>query len=167
MDPRFTELTPELLLSLEPYDIGHAVVQHVGIQIELTGDDHAKILGRLAPGVLAIYATWWVDCEVKNGGFNQFFYNPHGVLAGEALKGFELFGAEKIADVMRAAIATYESERDLLAPYHDPGTLEAFAESYKHTELGKLDERYYDVADELYDRWKAAILKNPELFSDG
>ena len=73
----------------------------------------------------------------------------------------------KDAGIGRPEIATYESERDLLAPYHDPGTLEAFAESYKHTELGKLDERYYDVADELYDRWKAAILKNPELFSDG
>lgn len=106
-----------------------------------------------------------MDAEVNNGGFNQFFYNPHGHLAGEALAGYELLGAEDYAEVMRAAIATYETERDQLAPFHEAGTLEAFSESYAHTQLGDVDQRYGALGDRIYASWASAIRRHPDLFS--
>lgn len=162
-DPRFREMSPELLQTVSADEIGDVVLQHVQLRWGAVRNE-ADVVAHLAAGVRAIYATFIVDAEVNNGGFNQFFYNPHGVLAGEALRGYELLGAEDYADVMRAAIATYEVERDKLAPFHDAGTLEAFGESYEHTELGAVDQRYYTLGDRIYTVWAVAVRDRPELF---
>jgi hypothetical protein len=164
-DRRYRELTPDLLRSISADDVGSAIVQHVAIRTEELGEDKrvAAIRG-LPAGTRAIYTTWLVDTEVNNGGFNQFFYNPSRWFAGDALAGYELLGAEEYADVMRAAIATYESERDVLAPYHAEGTLEAFSESYRHTTLGEMDQRYYSLGDHIYNLWAIFVNRRPELF---
>jgi hypothetical protein len=166
-DPRFRELSPERLASISSEEIGPAVVQHVHLLRLASGDDELSAVGGLARGIQAIYTTWTVDAEVLNGGFNQFFYNPHGALAGDALAGYELLGAEDYAEVMRAAIATYESERDQLRPFHDQGTLEAFSESYKHTDLNSIDDRYYALGDRIYEVWATSVRARPELFRVG
>lgn len=165
-DRRYRELTPELLRSISADDVGAAIVQHVAIHTEdLEGDARLAVIRELPPGTKAIYSTWVVDAEVNNGGFNQFFFNPSGELAGLALAGYELMGAEEYAAVMRAAIATYESERDTLAPYHADHSLESFSESYRHTSLGEVDQRYYSLGDHIYNLWAVFVKTRPELFS--
>jgi hypothetical protein len=165
-DRRFRELTPELLRSISADDVGAAIMQHVAIHTEdLTDDARLAVIRELPAGTRAIYATWVVDAEVNNGGFNQFFFNPSGELAGLALAGYELMGAEEYATVMRAAIATYESERDTLAPFHRDRSLESFSESYRHTALGEVDQRYYSLGDHIYNLWAVFVKTRPELFS--
>src|SRR5687768_11452474 len=123
-DPKFRDLTPELLAALSADDIGDAVLQHVEWRVRRHASDRAAAIHGLPPGVRAIYATFLVDAEVNNGGFNQFFYNPHGELAGIALSGYELLGAEEYAEVMRSAIATRETEREKMARFYDANSLE-------------------------------------------
>lgn len=162
-DPRFRVLTLELLESLATDEIGDAIVHHVAIHM---GSDPARAtetLRAMPAGVRAIYTTWLVDAEVNNGGFNQFFFNPSGEHAGDALVGFELLGAEEYAAVMRAAIATREIERERMAPFYEADTLEALAESYSHTELEDVDQRYYALGDRLYDYWARLVRERPNL----
>ena len=167
-DPRFRELTPALFTTLGDDEIADAVVQHVALQVEVEGEDSREsIVNALPAGTQAVYATWLVDIEVNNGGFNQFFYNPYGQFAGLALAGYELLGAEDYAAVMRAAIATHESERQTIAPYYEADTLEAFAESYQHTGLGEVDQRYYALGDSIYNVWSRFVRARPELFARG
>src|SRR4051812_36286525 len=94
-DPRFRELTPTLLASLSADDVGGAIAQHVHLHAESHADEPHSGIAQLAEGVQAVYTTWLVDNEVNNGGFNQFFYNQHGTLAGAALRGYELLGTEE------------------------------------------------------------------------
>lgn len=162
-DPRFRLLSPELLASISADEIGDAVVRHVQFHLG-SGADTDRLLARLSKGVRAVYVTWVVDTEVNNGGFNQFFYNRGDRLAGEALIGYELLGAEDYADVMRAAIAIFEADRDRLLPYYERATLEALSESYRHTELGTVDQRYYALGDRIYSIWAIAVRDHPELF---
>ena len=161
-DPRYRDLTPEMLTTISADEIGDAVVQHV--HLRLGANVEPRDLVALPAGIRAIYTTWTVDAEVLNGGFNQFFFNRDGALAGEALAGYELLGAEDYADVMRAAIATYEAERDQLSRFHNERTLDAFSESYKHTELGGIDQRYYALGDAIYSVWAARVRDRPDLF---
>jgi hypothetical protein len=164
-DVRFRTLTPDLLASLSADDVGDAVVQHVLLRV---GDDWAReadLVRALPPGVRAVYTTWLVDAEVNNGGFNQFFFNPAGQFAGDALAGYELLGAEDYAAVMRAAIATYEVERERLAPFYEEHTLETFSASYEHTQLGEIDQRYYALGDQIYNVWAGIVRTRPELFA--
>jgi hypothetical protein len=165
-DPRFRELSPEILASISADEIGSAVVQHVHHRVASSLDE-AHVLDALPSGTRAIYATWAVDAEVLNGGFNQFFFNPHGALAGEALAGYELLGAEDYAAVMRAAIATFEAERERLLPFHKARSMEAFSESYRHTDLNAVDQRYYALGDRIYQVWATSVRDRPELFRPG
>ena len=165
-DPRFRELTPVVLASLSADEVGSAIVQHVALQVETEGEENRDaIVGRLPAGTKAVYTTWLVDIEVNNGGFNQFFFNPYGQYAGLALAGYELLGAEDYAAVMRAAIATHEAERETIAPYYEARTLEAFSESYQHTGLAEVDQRYYALGDRIYDVWANFARSRAELFT--
>jgi hypothetical protein len=152
-DPQFRDLTPALISSLSADDIGDAILQHVEWQVRAKKGDRTAAIEALPVGTRAIYTTFLVDAEVNNGGFNQFFYNPSGELAGDALVGYELLGAEDYAEIMRAAIATRESERERMAPFYDAESLEAFSRSYEHTELGEVDQRYYSLGDRIYQIW--------------
>ena len=65
------------------------------------------------PGQRALYALHWTISEVSNGGFHQYFYNPTGYLAPEAITGAELLGASDYADVIRRATSIFPSEEAL------------------------------------------------------
>lgn len=162
-DPRYRTLTPELLAAISVDDIGSAIAQHVELRVGARQSDRPSAVAALPPGTRAVYTTWLVDLEVNNGGFNQFFFNPYGEFAGLALAGYELLGAEDYAAIMRAAIATREAERDRMSPYYDAHTLEAFSESYQHTELGELDQRYYALGDGIYHAWAVFVRTRPDL----
>jgi len=166
-DPAFRHLTSTLLGSLASDEVGSAIVQHVALQVDELGEENRDaIVSRLPSGTQAVYTTWLVDIEVNNGGFNQFFFNAYGQYAGLALAGYELLGAEDYAAVMRAAIATHEAERDTIARYYDENTLESFSESYQHTELGEVDQRYYALGDRIYGVWASFVRQHPELFNE-
>ena len=165
-DERFRRLTPELLAGLSADEIGDAIVQHVHLRVAGEWGHEARVIRSLPTGVQAIYATWLVDAEVNNGGFNQYFFNSSGQYAGEALAGYELLEAEEYAAVMRSAIATFEIDRQRLAPYYEAHTLESFSESYRHTGLGEVDQRYYALGDRIYHRWAVFVHGHPEAFED-
>lgn len=163
-DERFRKLTPELLAALSSDEIGDAVVQHVHLRAAGSWGREAELIRTLPPGVRAIYATWLVDAEVNNGGFNQYFFNSSGQYAGEALRGYELLGADEYAAVMRSAIATFEIDRARLEPFYEAHTLESFSESYRHTDLGEVDQRYYALGDRIYHSWAVFVRTHPEAF---
>jgi hypothetical protein len=163
-EPRYRNLTPALLASLSADEIGDAILQHVEWRVKAHGGDTMAAVEELPAGTRAIYTTFLVDAEVNNGGFNQFFYNPSGEFAGHALAGYELLGGEEYAAIMRAAIATRESERERMAQFYDAGTLEAMSQSYEHTELGEVDQRYYSLGDRIYEIWATFVHGRAELF---
>lgn len=163
LDPRFRELSATILASISADEIGLAVVQHVHHRLA-SGVDEIRALEGLPSGTRAIYATWAVDAEVLNGGFHQFFFHRSDALAGEALAAYELLGAEDYAAVMRAAIATFESERAGLGAHHDAGAPATSGSSQRDTELGALDQRYYALGDGIYHVWATTVRDRPELF---
>jgi Domain of unknown function (DUF4375) len=144
-DPRFRELTPELLRSISADEIADAVLQHVELRRKETGN-LAAVLAELPSGTRAIYTTYLVDAAVNNGGFHQFFFKAFGTLAGDALTGYELLGADRYADIMRAAIATFETERDRRQAYDE------------------IDQRYFALGDGIAAVWATAVHDRPELF---
>ena len=165
-DERYRRLTPEVLSALSADDIGDAIVQHVHWRVAGAWGREMEVIRTLPPGVRAIYATWLVDAEVNNGGFNQYFFNSSGRYSGEALAGYELLGAEEYAAVMRSAIATFEVDRQRLEPYYRAHTLESFSESYGHTDLGEVDQRYYALGDRIYLAWAVFVQAHPDAFME-
>lgn len=67
----------------------------------------AETLGLATAGQRALLAVDWCQKEVQNGGFEQFFLNPTGVLSHEALEGFRLLGASAYAELLKQALRAF------------------------------------------------------------
>lgn len=52
----------------------------------------------------AVFAIQWYGAEVLNGGHDQFLFNSTGIVWEDALKGFEMIGADKCAEILRDVI---------------------------------------------------------------
>jgi hypothetical protein len=62
----------------------------------------------LVPEVSAhLLAAHWCQSEVRNGGFYQFFDNPTGVLAPEAVAGFKAIGRADLGEIAAQAMASF------------------------------------------------------------
>lgn len=110
-----------------------------------------------------LWATQLVDDEVHNGGFNQYFFNSSGQWAMEAIEGFRLIGAAERAEIVQMAVDQFFAEAPRLRPYYESRTSEGFSESYKHTDLGRLDELWY-AAPDFYAARIAYIRRFPDEF---
>lgn len=63
-----------------------------------------------------VFAAYWLQAEVLNGGLQQFFYNDSGVLAPEAVQAFHALGLPKLAAGVESAMqwfgSSYPRERE-------------------------------------------------------
>ena len=101
---------------------------------------------RLPHGIGILLAAHWLDSEVCNGGFHQFFSNSTGVLAPEALAAFRTLNLDAAAEAVAQAIHffgdPYPRERDVRQTMLESIPGESHADRNPFTEL---DERYYDA----------------------
>lgn len=84
-----------------------------------------------------------LDGEVRNGGFNQYFYNTSADLA-KVEAAFEELGDEALTAVVREALTCFRNHRqEIEARWGD--SLKSFAASYRNNPLGEWDTAYYEV----------------------
>jgi hypothetical protein len=160
-----TRLDPNALRSIPDADVEQAVVDYVISKLDGHEDREAQIVKSLSAGVRATWLTWIVEAEVNNGGFNQYYYNTDGVFASEAVAAFEYFGAKEHAALMSEANSVRAAEAAEMAQFKQQGTLEAISESYEHSKLGPLDERFYKLTEDLSKLRIARIRQTPEEFA--
>ncbi|UCH74021.1 MAG: DUF4375 domain-containing protein [Rhodospirillales bacterium] len=99
-----------------------------------------------------LFAVHWCASEVCNGGFRQFFLNPTGVLAPEAVAGFKAIGMPRTAAIVGEAMASFgepyprdrEEREDALAALvaHD---LESTLDCDWDNPFMDLDNRFSDL----------------------
>lgn len=163
----YKQLTPEVLAAIPDQKLEQAVVDYVHRKI---GDNYGRereIVGGLPAGTRALYITWIVEAEVNNGGFNQYYWNSASQFSDQAVAAFEFFSAEKHADLMREANRIRSLEAVRMQEFKDRGSVEAFSESYEATKLGPLDDRFYEIEEDLSALRIAKIRASPALFSGG
>jgi hypothetical protein len=160
----YKRLTPEILASIPDDKLEQAIVDYVYEKVAGRHDQEARIIRGMSDGLRATHATWVVEAEVNNGGFNQFFWNSSQEYAGEAVAGFALFELPTLAQLMLRAIAVNDKETARLKKFKKRGSLEAFSESYKENPINDLDKQFYEAAKSLSATRIAFIRKHPDLF---
>jgi hypothetical protein len=144
--PIFTELTQQMLDSVSDDNLEQTIIDNIFSKQDSIGsnDKNYSIIKSLSKGRQAVFATWGLEAEVNNGGFNQYFYNfsTSGQYAEEAADGFVLIGANKYANLTQRAIDLYMKNIKYFENYKD-GTLESFSKSYDNNPLDKLDKEFY------------------------
>ena len=161
----YKRLDKAVLAAVPDGDLEQAVVDYVSTKLDGHYDNEETIIAKLPSGIRALYVTWTVEAEVSNGGFNQYYYNTDDKFASDAVGAFEYFGATQHAELMREANTIRAAEAASLKTYKDKGTIEAFSESYEHSKLGPLDERFSKLGENLSQLRVARIRATPEQFS--
>ena len=64
----------------------------------------------LSYGQKALYYWWYVDAQVKNGGFTQFYYNEYGQYAPTIIKALKHIGDNNMAELVNRSYELYLKE---------------------------------------------------------
>lgn len=141
-------ITKEKLSDLSDEELVNSVIGYMDNKV---GEGEGKDLGaldKMSDGMRALYATWWLDAQVYSSGFDNYFQTVEGKLALEAIKGFELFGATKHADVVRKAVATLKADEHVNVEFEDKDMVDEIVENYEPSTFLDLDTEYMEVDNE-------------------
>jgi hypothetical protein len=102
---------------MEDEDILWAVIEPIWDELDLGEEEDRALVTELTPGQRGLIAVDWLTKEVFNGGIHQFFLNPTGVLAHEALEGFRMMRATRYAQGLETVYAAFPDGR--VPRHHD------------------------------------------------
>ena len=88
------------------------VESRIGLEVRKSGYLALTIAEKI------FYSVWWLDADVNNGGFDQYFFNSYSDHVTDAARGLDLIGAPVTAEIVRNAIAVFpapgpSADRDL------------------------------------------------------
>jgi len=115
----------------------------------------------LSFGQKALYYWWYVDAQVTNGGFTQFYYNDYGKYVPTIIKGLKHIGDIKMAELVNRSYELYLKENKKIKDARQGG-LEAFSNLYKEIkDFDNLDEEYYNLNDQTMKNIETYFRNNP------
>ena len=118
----------------------------------------------LSYGQKALYYWWYVDAQVTNGGFTQFYYNGYGKYVPTIIKALDHIGDNKMAELVNRSYELYLKENKKIKDARQGG-LEEFSNLYKEIkDFDELDDEYYDLNDQTMKNIESYIRKNPNEF---
>ncbi|MEO6358038.1 MAG: DUF4375 domain-containing protein [Ferruginibacter sp.] len=121
----------------------------------------------LSFGQKALYYWWYVDAQVTNGGFTQFYYNDYGKYVPTIIQGLKYIGDIKMAELVNRSYDLYLKENKKIKDARQGG-LEAFSNLYKEIkDFDELDDEYYNLNDQTMKNIETYFRHNPnEIFVD-
>ena len=142
--PKHPIITRELLDTLPDDELERAIIDNMHLKMEQDLSDEIIILQKSTIGRQTIYTTWWIEGEVRNGGFNQYFFNSNGIYLPYLLNGLKELNDSDYSSIVNKAIQIYEQE---VKEQHDSqdGSMEEFMDSYESNPLDALDEEFYKL----------------------
>ncbi len=107
-----------------------------------------------------LYYWWYLDEQVSNGGFVQFYYNGYDVYLPVIILGLKHIGDHKMLELIQQVEIIYQKNKavfDELKKRNLTG-----ADLYENlTEISDLDSQYYDLNDQTMYIIENYIRKNP------
>ena len=148
---------------LTGFDFGWFILEPISeyiqdIQGELTKGN------TLSYGQKALYYWWYVDAQVTNGGFTQFYFNDYGKYVPTIIKALKHIGDNKMAELVNRSYELYLKENKKIKDARQGG-LEGFSNLYKEVkDFEALDEEYYNLNEQTMKNIENYIRKNPNEF---
>jgi hypothetical protein len=140
----YEKLTPEIFMTIPDDKLEQAIMDNIDTNFEKGEQYTLDKISKLTKGQQAVFSTWWLEAEVNNGGFNQFYFNSSGQYAKMAEIGLETIGAKKFSELCSRANKIFTENKERLEEFDD-GTVESFSESYKDNPLNDLDTEFYEL----------------------
>ena len=113
----------------------------------------------------AVYTTFRLDAEVRNGGFHQFFWNSEGVLNAATEEDLGFIGAVDIQKIFKRAVTCF-TEFDVAGDkQRSEKTWEKFTAGYKTIPWDDFDKGFYEASPTLFQRVACYIREHKNDFT--
>ncbi len=145
---------------LTGFDFGWYVLEPIS---EYVKDEKGELKkgNTLSYGQKALYYWWYVDAQVTNGGFTQFYYNGYGKYVPTIIKGLKHIGDNKMAELVNRSYEIYLKENKKIKDARKGG-LQEFSNLYKEIDdFDELDDEYYDLNEKTMKIIEKYVRKNP------
>ena len=142
---KYRALSRAVLVKIPDDELQEAVLDYILSKIDSREEKELEIVRGLAKSFQMLYSTWFLQAEVNNGGFSQYFWNSRSQFSKEALQGLRVIGAAEYADLLGKATAVYNKHASKLEKLRSRGTNEAFSQHQKILNLEPLEDRFYTL----------------------
>ena len=133
--------------SLHSWDFGWAILEPINIA---TDKEKEKTLSRrLSPGQKTIYFFWYLDEEVTNGGFIQFYWNGYRRYLPPIIDGLKLIGDTTLLRLIEKADSEYLKNKEKFDLQREKDNWKPLYDNLK--EFDKIDDEYYKIHDKTMD----------------
>ena len=109
------------------------------------------------------FDIWWLEAEVNNGSFDQYFNNSSGLNAKNALEALTVIGAKKMSLILKKAIDLFPD--NYFVPHVYDNTITDDCLSAKDMEfLDQLSDEFIEYPEDLSDLVESYYKKNVKNF---
>jgi len=92
------------LRKMEPGDLHSRAIEAVHLTLEKGQELYLKQASAFTTEQVGLFAAFWCNAEVCNGGFYQFFRNSTGIVGPEAAAGLTMLGLSPAARIVEEAM---------------------------------------------------------------
>jgi hypothetical protein len=122
--------------------------------------DRAK---RLSSGQKALYFFWYLESEVPNGGFVQYYWNGCEKYLPATIKGLREIGDTAMLALVEDVELEYNSKRNTFVRNK---LVNEFSETYEDLEwYDSFDKRFFSLREQTLKKFETYIRKHPEQFA--
>lgn len=121
---------------------------------------HEKLM-KLSEIIRYSYLVYRYECEINNGGFDQFFFNSIGYEVFEIQNALTFFGLTKNKEILDKAVKLLETKIDL-KDYKKLSANRELPTEELEDELNKLDSLFYKYPEKIESIINDFLAKNRE-----
>ena len=129
--------------TLYSWDFGFAIVEPMFIAS--AKEDEKDFIKKLSPGQKALYFFWYLDAEVSNGGFIQFYWNYQRQFVLPIIDGLNLIGDTAMINLIDKADREYLVHKDKFVLQRKKDNWEPLYENLK--KFNEYDSIYFEKHD--------------------
>ncbi len=156
------KVDPAEYYTSDGFDFGWLMIRDIA-SYQNRNVEEIELTKSMSYGQKALYYWWYLDGQVTNGGFVQFYYNDYGKYVPTIMKGLKHIGDEKMLALVNKAHKIYlKNEKLILKAQND----DLFGSDLydKLDGLSNLDGEYYDLNDKTMALMVSFIKKNSSEF---
>ncbi len=146
--------------ALHSWDFGYALLEP--IDISANSDDEIELSRRLSPGQKALYFFWYLDAQVTNGGFIQFYWNGYGKYFSAIIEGLKLINDNTMLDLVNSSGYEYLDNKDYFKRQKQNDDWEPLYNDLK--KFDELDDKYLECHHHTMELLEKYARDNPSDF---
>jgi len=145
---------------LNTWDLGWEVLKP--IRIAKSDKHELELSKRFSPGQKALYFFWYLDYQVTNGGFMQFYWNNYRYYLPTIIRGLVLIKDADLLKLLLKVDIAFRKHKELFELQKQLKDWEPLYLNLK--EFDEFDKEYYTINTKTMKLIEQYIRLNPESF---